>query len=115
MLVGHPIFWMLLAAVLAPLLAEVPLGFKVPVVVLEVALGIVIGPHVLGLVQFEGFVVAMFALGMAATLFMAGLELDFGAIKGRPLSLATAGWLVSALLGSSSSACSMSSRRWMRR
>ena len=29
----------------------------------------------------------MFALGMAATLFMAGMELDFGAIKGRPLSL----------------------------
>ena len=98
MLVGHPFFWMLLAAVIAPLLAEVPLGFKVPVVVIEVALGIVIGPQVLGLVQFEGFIVAMFALGMAATLFMAGLELDFGEIRGRPLSLATVGWVVSVVL-----------------
>lgn len=96
---GHPIFWMFVAAVAAPLLAEIPLGFKVPVVVLEVVLGIVIGPHVLGLVPFEGFVVAMFAFGMASTLFMAGMELDFGAIKGRPLILGVGGWIVSLVLG----------------
>ena len=99
MLIGHPVFWMFVAAVAAPLLAEIPLGFKVPVVVLEVVLGIVIGPHVLGLVQFDGFVVAMFALGMAATLFMAGMELDFAEIKGRPLTLAMLGWGVSILVG----------------
>lgn len=99
MLVGHPIFWVLVAAVAAPLLAEIPLGLNVPTVVIEVVLGIFIGPHVLGLVQFEGFVVTMFALGMATTLFMAGMELDFGAIKGRPLSLAARGWGVSVLLG----------------
>jgi hypothetical protein len=39
-LIGHPVFWLLVAAVAAPLLAEIPLGFKVPVVVLEVLLGI---------------------------------------------------------------------------
>src|SRR3990172_6480336 len=99
MLVGHPIFWILVVAVLAPLLAEIPLGFRVPVVVLEVVLGIVIGPHVLGLVQFEGFVAVMFLIGMAATLFMAGMELDFSEIRGRPLSLAAGGWTVSVLLG----------------
>ena len=99
MLSGHPIVWILVVAVLAPLLGEIPLGFKVPVVVLEVVLGIVIGPHVLGLVQFEGFVAMMFVIGMAMTLFMAGMELDFSEIKGRPLSLAVAGWSVSALLG----------------
>src|SRR5208283_2722425 len=53
----------------------------------------------LGLVQFEGFLSSMFALGMATTLFMAGMELDFGAIKGRPLSLAVAGWIVSIVVG----------------
>src|SRR5258708_6814149 len=99
MLVGHPIFWILVAAVLAPLLAEVPLGFKMPVVVLEVVLGIVIGPHVLKLVQFEGFVVIMFTAAMAMTLFMAGMELDFSEIGGRPLYLALGGWCVSVLLG----------------
>jgi Kef-type K+ transport system membrane component KefB len=99
MLIGHPVFWLMVAAVAAPLLAKIPMGFKVPVVVLEVVLGIVIGPHVLGLVQFDGFVMTMFTFGMAATLFMGGMELDFRAIKGRPLSLALRGWGVSVLLG----------------
>jgi Kef-type K+ transport system membrane component KefB len=99
MLIGHPIFWVLVAAVMAPLLSELPLGFKVPVVVIEVVLGIVIGPHILGFVQFEGFVATMFTLGMATTLFMAGMELDFNAIKGRPLALAAGGWGLSVLVG----------------
>ncbi len=99
MLIGHPIFWLLVASVVAPLLAEIPIGFKVPVVVLEVVLGIVIGPHVFKLVQFEGFVVTMFTIAMAVTLFMAGMELDFSEIKGRPLTLAVGGWSISVLLG----------------
>lgn len=74
MLDGHPIFWILAAAVLAPLLAEIPSGLKVPVVVLEVVLGIVIGPHVLHLVQFDGFVETMFTIGMGMTLFMGGIN-----------------------------------------
>jgi len=98
MLVGHPVFWILAAAVLAPLLAEIPIGFKVPVVVLEVVLGIVIGPHVLNLVHFDGFMETMFAFGMAATLFMGGMELDFDDIKGRPMILAVGGWTVSVIL-----------------
>jgi Kef-type K+ transport system membrane component KefB len=36
---------------------------------------------------------------MAMTLFMGGMELDFGEIKGRPLFLAVGGWSVSVLLG----------------
>jgi Kef-type K+ transport system membrane component KefB len=98
-LAGHPIFWILAAAVLAPLMAENSIGSKVPVVVLEVLLGIVIGPHVLNLVHFDGFVETMFTISMAMTLFMGGMELDFGEIKGRPLYLAVGGWTVSLLLG----------------
>jgi Kef-type K+ transport system membrane component KefB len=99
MLVGHPIFWILLVAVVAPLLGDIPLGFNVPTVVMEVLLGIVIGPHVLNWVQFDGFVVTMFTIGMAATLFMAGMELEFSAVKGRPLALAAGGWAVSVIVG----------------
>jgi hypothetical protein len=40
---GHPPSWLMVAAVAAPLLARVPLGFKVAIVVLGVARGIVIG------------------------------------------------------------------------
>ena len=98
MLIGHPVFWILAAAVLAPLLAEIPTPFKVPVVVLEVLLGIVIGPHVLKLVQFDGFVATMFDIGTATTLFMGGMELDFADTKGRPMLLAVGGWSISVLL-----------------
>ena len=47
----HPVFWIMAAAVLAPLLAELPLRVKVPVVVFEVLLGILMGWHGLGLVH----------------------------------------------------------------
>jgi len=94
----HPVFWVLAAAVLAPLLAEVRMGFKVPVVVFEVLLGILIGPQVLALVSFDGFLKSMYVIGMAATLFMAGMELDFKHIRGTPLWLALRGWGASLLL-----------------
>ena len=41
----------------------------------------------------------MHTLAMAVTLFMAGMELDFGEIKGRPLWLGIAGWGISVVLG----------------
>jgi Kef-type K+ transport system membrane component KefB len=95
----HPVFWVMAAAVLAPLLAELPLRFKVPVVVFEVLLGMLIGPHGLGLVNFEGFIESMFTFGMAATLFMAGMELNFKHIRGMPLFLALRGWGLSLVIG----------------
>ncbi len=95
----HPVLWIMLAAVLAPLLAEIPEKLRMPVVVFEILLGIAIGPHGLGLVQFDGFVAAMFGIGMGATLFMAGMELDFKHISGQPLWLALGGWSLSLLLG----------------
>jgi Kef-type K+ transport system membrane component KefB len=96
---NHPAFWILLAGVVAPLLGEIPLGFRVPIVVFEVVLGIVVGPHVLGLVQFDGIVEMLRNYGMALTLFMAGMELDFHRIQGRPLTLAAGGWSLSVLAG----------------
>jgi Kef-type K+ transport system membrane component KefB len=96
---GHPVFWLLVAAVAAPLLGAAQVGVRVPVVVLEVVLGILFGPHVLDLIQFDGFVRTMFTIAMACTLFMAGMELDFAQIRGRPLTLALGGWAVSLVLG----------------
>lgn len=96
---NHPVFWVMLAAVVAPLLAHIPLGIRLPVVVIEVLLGVAIGPHGLGFLHFEGFLANMFAFAMAMTLFMAGMELDFEQIRGRPLTLALGGWTISLLLG----------------
>ena len=95
----HPVFVILLAAVAAPLLGELPVGRRVPIVVMEVMLGIVVGPHVMGLIQADAFVSTMASIGVAALLFMAGMEIDFGAIRGRPLSLAVRGWLTTVLTG----------------
>ena len=91
--------WVMAAAVLAPLLAELPPRLQVPVVVFEILVGIAIGPSGLGLVQFDGFVAAMFGIGMGATLFMAGMELDLKHISGQPLRLALGGWGLSLLIG----------------
>jgi Kef-type K+ transport system membrane component KefB len=104
MLADHPILVVLALAVVAPLLAEIPIGLRVPVVALEVLLGILVGPHVLGLVQPSGsllsaFLSVMFLIGVAATLFMAGMEIDFGQVRGRPLSRALVGLAVVVGLG----------------
>lgn len=98
MLSHHPIFVVFVAAVIAPLLTETRPGARVPVVVFEILLGILIGPHVLHVVDYDSFLSTMRTTGMSAVLFMAGMEMDFERIRGRPLSLAVRGWAASVLL-----------------
>ena len=85
-------------AMLAPLLAELPSSFRIPVVVLEVILGILIGPHVFHLTSPDGMIGTLGELGLTFLLFMVGLEIDFDKIRGRPLSLAVSGWFLSFLV-----------------
>jgi Kef-type K+ transport system membrane component KefB len=85
--------------VAAPLIAQTRLGSRLPVVVFEVVLGIVIGPQVLKLVADQGFLAFMREVGMVAVMFMAGMEIDFARIRGRPLALGAAGWLASLAVG----------------
>ena len=92
---NHPLTAVMVAAVLAPLLAEIPIGLRLPVAVLEVVLGIVIGPHVLHLIEPNSFLSFMTNVGTAVMLFMAGMEIDFRHIRGRPMSLAVRAWLAS--------------------
>jgi len=90
MLNDRPIF-VVMMRVLAPFLAEIPIGVRTPVVVLEVLLGILVGPHVLGVVDPQGsgrFLSSMQAVGTAAVLFMAGMEIDFRQIRGHRSRLA---------------------------
>ncbi|MDD5463399.1 MAG: cation:proton antiporter [Methylococcales bacterium] len=82
-------------AMLAPFLAELPSAFRLPVVVLEVILGILIGPQVLHLDSPDGMTGTLGELGLTFLLFMVGLEIDFDKIRGRPLSLAVGGWFLS--------------------
>jgi Kef-type K+ transport system membrane component KefB len=86
------------AAVAAVTVAAVPRRFAPPVVVLELVLGIVIGPEVLGLAHPDDFVEFFSNLGLGMLFFFAGYEIDFERIKGRPMRLGALGWLLSVAL-----------------
>ncbi len=86
------------AAVAALTVAVLPRHFAPPVVVLELLLGILIGPDVLDFAQNDGFTTFFSNLGLGMLFFFAGYEIDFERIRGRPLMLAGLGWLVSVAL-----------------
>ena len=72
-------------------------GVTLPVVVLELLAGIVLGPHVLGL-QVTSTVLFFKDLGLGLLFFFAGYELDVRRIAGRPLRLGLLGWGMSLVL-----------------
>ena len=70
----------------------------VPVVAVEIVLGILIGPEALGLAKPDEFLDFFASLGLGMLFFFAGYEIDFDRIRGNPLRLAALGWLVSLVL-----------------
>jgi Kef-type K+ transport system membrane component KefB len=83
------------AAFVAPLaLGLVPM-LRLPAVVLEIVLGIVIGPATLGWVEVDDPVRVMSLLGLAFLLLLAGLEVDFDRLRGRLLRVAAFAFLAS--------------------
>ncbi|KQQ95086.1 sodium:proton exchanger [Leifsonia sp. Leaf325] len=87
-------------AVAAPLLGRL-LGrlIPVPLVVFEILLGLLLGPAVLGWVHPGGFLEVLSQFGLAMLFFLAGNEIDFATIKGRPMKRAVLGWLISLVAG----------------
>jgi Kef-type K+ transport system membrane component KefB len=83
------------AAFVAPLaLGLVPM-LRLPAIVLEIVLGIVVGPAALGWVDVDEPVRVMSLLGLAFLLLLAGLEVDFDRLHGRLLRVAALGFVVS--------------------
>jgi Kef-type K+ transport system membrane component KefB len=72
-------------------------GVLVPVVVVELLLGVVLGPQVLGL-HVTQFIAFFSDLGLGLLFFFAGYEIDMRRILGRPLRLALIGWAISLAL-----------------
>jgi Kef-type K+ transport system membrane component KefB len=72
-------------------------GVLVPAVVVELLLGVVIGPQVLGL-DVSQFIEFFADLGLGMLFFFAGYEIDLRRIAGRPLRLAAFGWAISLAL-----------------
>ena len=63
--------------------------------VLEIVIGIVIGPAVLGWVEIDEPVEVLALVGLAFLLFLAGLEIDLAALRGALLRAASVGFAVS--------------------
>jgi len=82
-----------LGAVLAPLAAELA-PVAVPVVVLEIAVGILGGP-VLGIADVDAVISTLAGLGLGFLFFLAGMEIDLARIDGEPLRRGATGWLLS--------------------
>ena len=99
---GELEFQNLLIVVAAGFAAPFALGLvpsvRLPAVVLEIVIGIVIGPAVLGWVEVDDPVEVLALVGLAFLLFLAGLEIDLSALRGRLLRSASRGFAVSLAL-----------------
>jgi Kef-type K+ transport system membrane component KefB len=88
-----------LAAVLAPILSELTGRLAIPEIVIQIGLGILLGPYVFNLARPSSVVTGLSDLGLTFLIFLAGFELDLNKIRGRPLRLATTGWVISLAIG----------------
>ena len=82
----------------APFTLGLAPSVRLPSVVLEIVLGIVIGPAGLGWVEVDAPVEVLSLVGLAFLLFLAGLEIDFARLRGRVLRLAAASFAVSVVI-----------------
>jgi Kef-type K+ transport system membrane component KefB len=85
----------LAAAVAALIVLAVSPRLTIPVVVVELVLGIVIGPQGFDIARLDPTTSLLGNLGLGMLFFFAGYEIDFDRIKGRPLELAVTGWAIS--------------------
>ncbi|MDN5997159.1 cation:proton antiporter [Acidipropionibacterium jensenii] len=89
-----------LAAMVAPLLgAALKPVLRVPLIVFEILLGVLLGPSILGWVHPDAVTGVLSSFGVAMLFFLAGNEIDFQGIRGRPMRRAIGGWLISLALG----------------
>jgi Kef-type K+ transport system membrane component KefB len=70
-------------------------GLFLPVVVVELTLGVLIGPQLLDLAKVNAFTEFFGDLGLGMLFFFAGYEIDLARIRGMPLRLALVGWAMS--------------------
>jgi Kef-type K+ transport system membrane component KefB len=90
----------LAAAVIAPFVCDQLARWAViPSVVVELLLGVLIGPVALGWAHQGEVVTTISDLGLSMLMFLAGYEINFRQIRGRPLRLAVTGWLISLAAG----------------
>jgi Kef-type K+ transport system membrane component KefB len=95
-------FTNLLIVMVVAMTAPLALGFfprlRLPAIVLEIVLGIIIGPSGLGWVKVDLPVSILALVGLAFLLFLAGLEIDVQRLRGRILTVTAVGFAASFLI-----------------
>ncbi|GGZ01298.1 cation:proton antiporter [Streptomyces nitrosporeus] len=90
----------LAAAALAPLLVHATGSrVRVPLVVFEIVLGVLIGPQVLGWADPDEVIDTLADLGLSMLIFLAGYEIEFAAVRGDTLRRSLWAWPLSLALG----------------
>jgi Kef-type K+ transport system membrane component KefB len=79
----------------APLALGLFPKLRLPAIVLEILLGIAIGPQVLGWVSIDTPIQVLSLLGLAFLLLLAGLEVEYDRFRGRLLRLTAFGYAIS--------------------
>jgi Kef-type K+ transport system membrane component KefB len=80
------------AALAAPLVLGLFPRIRLPSIVLEILLGILIGPQVLGWVSIDAPIQVLSLLGLAFLLLLAGLEVDYQRFRGEVLRQSGVGY-----------------------
>ena len=88
------LFWIVLCAVVAPLLAGVVPRRLLPEVVLLLVFGVIIGPNVLDLADLDGGIEALQELGLGMLFLLAGYEIEVKELTGRGGRRAFVTWLI---------------------
>lgn len=88
------------AVVAAPVMAAGLHRFvRIPLVVFEIILGILLGPALLGWVRVDDTLTLLADFGLVMLFFLAGSEIDLGQLRGRTFNRAAVGWLVALGVG----------------
>jgi Kef-type K+ transport system membrane component KefB len=89
----------LLASTLAAIAARLHSRVLLPTVVVELVLGIVIGPEVLDIADSDQYIEFLANIGLVFLFFFAGLEVVEKRVPRRELTRGTAGWAASLAIG----------------
>jgi len=85
-------------AAAAPIVADLVPRPTPPLVVVEIFLGIIVGPPLLGLTHVTPLADLLSQFGLAFLFFLAGFELEPERVRGLPARLAVTTWLISLAL-----------------
>lgn len=88
------LLWVLLAAAIAPMIGEAARRIALPLILIELVLGVALGPQGFAVAAVEGPLTYMAKFGMAFLFFLAGFEINLRAIGNAALRTASIGWII---------------------